>query len=129
MKPRILVCGGRDFDDAEDVFYYLDRLVEDRGWIYEKDEYGNFLPCVHIIHGGARGADTCADDWAVQNWCPVEVFLPEWDKYGKRAGYLRNKRMLDEGQPDLVLAFPGGKGTAMMVDIARKAGVEVIEIE
>lgn len=54
-------------------------------------------------------------------------FPADWDKYGKRAGYLRNVQMLDEGKPDLVVAFPGGKGTAMMVKLAKERGVRVIE--
>lgn len=47
---------------------------------------------------------------------------------GKAAGPIRNQRMLDDGKPDRVLAFPGGRGTANMVKLAKAAGVPVHEI-
>lgn len=77
----------------------------------------------------ARGADSLAVRYAEQYDCPVEKFPALWDEHGRSAGYIRNKLMLDEGQPDLVVAFPGGKGTENMKTIARKAGVEVQEID
>jgi len=52
----------------------------------------------------------------------------EWDKFGRRAGPLRNEQMLREGKPDVVVAFPGGRGTAHMVRIAKEAGIDVLEI-
>lgn len=75
-----------------------------------------------------RGVDEAAIDWAVVNWCVFQEFPPDWDKYGNAAGPIRNQQMLDEGKPDLVVAFPGGRGTADMVNKARKAGIEVIEV-
>lgn len=95
----------------------------------EPDQYGNWLPDVFVISGKARGADTLAIDWAVVNWQDYKEFPADWEKYGKSAGYIRNQQMLDEGKPDIVVAFPGGAGTRMMVNIARKAGVEVLEVE
>ena len=52
--------------------------------------------------------------------------MAEWHRLGRKAGPIRNQRMLDEGKPDLVVAFPGGTGTAGMVALACKAGVRVI---
>lgn len=49
-------------------------------------------------------------------------------KYGKSAGPIRNQTMLDDGKPDLVLAFPGGRGTADMVAKAEKHGIPVRRI-
>ena len=72
----------------------------------------------------ARGADTLADKWAAANGHRSEGYPADWDTYGRRAGFLRNKQMLEEGKPDLVVAFPGGKGTEMMISLARCAGVE-----
>ena len=127
---RILVCGGRDFNNRSFIHSTLDKLCEDRGLRGPQDQYGNWLPeGVTIISGAARGADTHASDWAVTNWCELEEYPADWKTYGKKAGYLRNQQMLDEGKPNLVVAFPGGKGTKMMVDIAKKAGVEVLEIQ
>lgn len=125
MQPRILVCGGRDFNDYEFIRNSLDKLCFDRGWLFDT-EY--CMPNIHLIHGAARGADDCADQWGVVNWVPTSVYPAEWDKYGRRAGPLRNIQMLKEGKPDIVVAFPGGRGTEHMKKIAREAGVEVLEI-
>lgn len=121
-RPRILVCGGRGYSDKDKVFRTLNTLA-DCG-----EEFQTGRP-VTIIHGGAKGADHLADQWAVCNWQDIKEFKAEWDRFGPSAGYIRNRKMLKEGQPHLVVAFPGGKGTAMMVDIARKADVPVLEIQ
>lgn len=109
---RVLVCGGRGYNDYERVAEEL----SDIGYISL------------LIHGGARGADSCGARYASENNIPVRAFNANWDRYGKRAGIIRNKEMLREGAPDFVVAFPGGKGTKDMVTRARKAGIFVREI-
>lgn len=122
---RVLVCGGRDFKDKKLMHRTLLWAVP---WV-EPDEYGNSLPDnVTIIHGGARGADHLAHEWAVAHWCGFVEFIADWSKHGPAAGPIRNQRMIDEGKPDLVIAFPGGRGTADMVRRAKAAGLEVREI-
>jgi hypothetical protein len=81
-----------------------------------------------LIAGGARGADTLAYEWAQARGIPAVVYKADWAKLGRAAGPIRNQRMLGEGNPNLVIAFPGGRGTANMVRLAREAGVEVIEL-
>ena len=80
-----------------------------------------------IIHGAARGADTLAGIIAASIGCKVIAVPAEWDVYGKKAGILRNQKML-EMHPDLVLAFhddiDNSKGTKDMVNRASRAGVE-----
>jgi hypothetical protein len=112
MMTRVLVCGGRDFDDWAMLCTVLNAL--------------NPYPTV-VIHGAARGADRMAGDWARANGLSWEAFPADWQRDGKAAGVIRNSRMLAEGKPDLVVAFPGGRGTADMVAKARKVGVPVIE--
>ena len=124
----ILVCGGRDFLDKGSVVNELDGICEERGWITEPSEDGNYLPSVKIITGGAFGADRLAEDWAIINYCPLQVFPADWKSHGRAAGPRRNAQMLSAGKPDVVMAFPGGRGTADMVAKARAAGVEVIEV-
>lgn len=109
---RILVCGGRDFND----WGYLDAVLS----FYVP-------PNSTIVHGDAKGADRLANRWALYYDQSVEAYPADWDKHKKAAGAIRNKEMLDTGI-DLVIAFPGGKGTAHMVSIAKKAGVRVIEV-
>lgn len=112
---RVLVCGGRDFIDYGLVYRTLDKI---------KDQ--EIVSCV--IHGGARGADSLGKRWADETETPSREFPADWNRYGKSAGYVRNKQMLDEGRPNLVVAFPGGKGTYMMIKLAKEAGLEVLEI-
>lgn len=127
---KILVCGGRNFNDKSLLYQTLDNLCLERGWVTEADTDGNWLPKdVKIIAGKARGADTLAIDWAVINWQDFKEYPADWDRHGKAAGFIRNQQMLDEGKPDLVVAFPGGNGTADMVRRAKKANLAVIEIE
>ena len=113
---RVLVCGGRDFDDFDLLNTVLKGILNDQ-WGHK----------ITIIHGGARGADRMAGSWAEYHNLDVEVYPADWNRYGKAAGHIRNAQMLEEGDPDLVVAFEGGRGTANMVAQARKAGVAVEE--
>jgi hypothetical protein len=112
---RVLVCGGRDYRDWQKVRTTLTDLDTEH-------------PITHIIQGGATGADALASQWANSYEVLQTQFSAKWNQYGKRAGYLRNQEMLVKGKPDLVVAFPGGKGTAMMVQLAKDAGVPVLEV-
>ena len=53
-------------------------------------------------------------------------FDADWQKYGRAAGPIRNKQMLDEGSPDLVIAFAGGRGTENMVKQSEAKKVPVV---
>ncbi len=108
---RVLVCGGRNYLDRRAIYDALDDLS-----------------CTMVIHGGARGADMLAGEWAQSRLRPQEIFEAEWGKYGNAAGPIRNQKMIDEGKPELVLAFPGGRGTADIVSRAKAAGIEVCEV-
>lgn len=110
MGERVLVCGGRDFDDYDFLTDVLDYCA----------------PKV-VIHGAARGADSLAHRWAQNRYVAVESYPADWQTHGKAAGPIRNAKMLAEGRPDLVVAFPGGKGTAHMVKIARAQNIRVLE--
>ena len=105
---RVLVCGGRNYCNIAEVFYALDLLQ----------------PSV-IIEGGASGADALARRYAVKRGVQLLTFEADWRKHGRAAGPIRNGLMLVAGKPDLVLAFPGGKGTENMVSQAENAGVPV----
>jgi len=113
---RVLVCGGRDYFDRDKVYEILSEI---------------YTECIIdvIISGHAKGADSLGEEYAKYFNIPVEIYPANWKRYGKSAGYKRNQQMLDEGKPDLVVAFPGGTGTDMMCYIAERGGVNVIKIE
>jgi ABC-type Fe3+-hydroxamate transport system substrate-binding protein len=120
---RVLVCGGRDFHYQSIVGEIIESVLYEEFW---KTNTGSrpWLQDI-LICGMARGADLAAYSWAQKAGMPVEKYVPNWDKHGRAAGIIRNKEMLEEGKPDLVIAFPGGRGTDNMVSIALKAGVPV----
>ena len=113
---RLLVTGTRRYSDREFLYHVLDQLD----------------PLV-VIEGAAKGADQLAHEWAVENAGERNVtnlrFPADWKRFGRAAGPVRNKRMLVEGKPTLVVAFPepGGKGTQNMMRQALKAGLTVLD--
>lgn len=119
---RVLVCGGRDFDKT-DAWNWLEANA--------KDEIA-FALGVHsfeieaVIHGDARGADQGGADWGRSEHAQVIAFPANWKKHGKSAGPIRNREMLERGKPDIVIALPGGRGTANMIAQAEGVGIPVI---
>jgi len=113
---KVLVCGGRDFKNAEFLYKTLENL-------HKKNKF------TLIIEGNAQGADRLAGCWAEHMNLRNRKFLADWDKYGRTAGHIRNRRMLDEGKPDLVVAFPGGSGTANMIELAWDAGIPIVKLD
>jgi hypothetical protein len=112
---RILVCGGRNYRDQEHVWTFLSELNAKQ-------------PIGLLIHGAATGADRLAQAWARNRLIPDREFDANWPEHGGGAGAIRNQRMIDEGKPDLVVAFPGGPGTADLMQRAKLHGVKVIEV-
>ena len=110
---KILVCGDRNWINGSAIRRELLKYPID----------------TVIIHGAGRGADSMAGSIAKSLGMQVEVYPAQWDKYGKGAGPVRNKQMLDEGKPDKVLAFhediESSKGTKHMVKISQEAGIPV----
>ena len=113
---RIIVTGGRDYADEATIRLALE---------YLRDRCGG----ITVIQGGATGADALARAWASgQDGVSVVTVPANWTKYRKSAGPIRNKIMLDQCKPDFVLAFPGGRGTRHMTNIAVQAGVPVARV-
>lgn len=116
---RVLVCGGRNYVNADRVYLELDMIHK-------------HTPITCIIEGGAKGADHLGFLWScLREMRQHQRFRAEWKIYGKAAGPKRNLAMLVEGKPDLVIAFPDpdSRGTWDMVEKAKKAGVKTIVIE
>jgi hypothetical protein len=112
-----LVCGGRNYEDFAHVCEVLDSF----------EAFGG-KKITSIVHGAARGADTLAARWAEKRGIPARAFPANWELHGRAAGHVRNKDMLLTGKPRIVIAFPGGRGTANMMQQARQAGVNVVRI-
>ena len=106
------MCGGRTYDKLWRVYEVLDSIHEE-------------TPITELIQGGAAGADRLAKCWAEERIGESTEYKADWDRYGRSAGPIRNQQMLDEGKPDLVVAFPGTRGTADMIERTRKANIEL----
>ncbi|CAL9983092.1 GTP-binding domain [Vibrio phage D479] len=120
FNPRILVTGGRDYKNYKLVHMALNKLYND----------SNRIGTMTVIEGGATGADRFAGDWAkdaIEKKMAVNLITvpAEWDRLGPKAGYVRNKYMASCLQPDICLAFPGGKGTRNMIEICTEQSIRV----
>lgn len=121
----IVVTGGRDFKEWGFVFDTLNKLHREQ-------------PITLVVEGGQRtldpethepigGADYFASRWAIVNSIATESEEADWNNYGSRAGPIRNAYMLRKYIPSLVVAFPGGRGTADCVRKARNMNIIVKE--
>lgn len=111
-KFDVIIAGSRVFNDYQMLARHCDYL------------FSAHKP-TSIISGTARGADTLGERYAKERGIPVQRFPAQWDKYGKRAGYLRNQEMLDHAD-GLIAAWDGkSKGTAHMIEIAKQKGIPV----
>jgi hypothetical protein len=114
---RVLCCGDRNWTSYEIIRRELEKL----------------RPDTFIIEGCANGVDSISGDVATQLGYIVLEFPADWKKYGRAAGPIRNKQMLDEGKPDLVLAFhtdiENSKGTKNMIEQSMKRKIRVVLIK
>ncbi len=112
-----LICGGRDFADQAMFDGAMGDLIRLMG-----------CPSM-IVHGAALGADEMGRRWAQKMAIHEHGYPAQWQLQGKSAGPKRNQDMIEREKIDLVVAFPGGRGTADMVARARAANIEVAEIK
>lgn len=118
---RVIICGGRDLPEHA-VWNWLEKF----GHQDAAEAVGRDVSITTLIHGNASGADRGAARWAESEDIRTIAYPADWRKHGKAAGPMRNTRMLREGKPSLVIAFPGGKGTADMVRQAEAADVPIL---
>lgn len=111
---RVIVCGGRGYKDRDHIYLVLDHVHAKRG-------------ISEVIHGDASGVDKISGDWARLNSIKVTACMADWKANGRAAGPIRNRFMLTLN-PDGVIAFPGGDGTADMCSQSEKASVPVMRI-
>lgn len=105
-RMKIIVTGGRNFTRTEAMFDVLDMMDPDI-----------------VVQGGALGADALARLWAVSRGKTFITVPADWARWGKMAGTMRNANMLQlHRDASLVLAFPGGRGTADCLARARDMG-------
>ena len=112
MVKKVVIAGCRDYTNYQEAKKYIDMFLSKI-----KNEYE-----IVIISGGANGADSIGERYAMENGFKVEIFPAEWDKYGKSAGPIRNEKMAKAS--DFAICFWDGKsrGTASMISCAKSEG-------
>ena len=122
MTKRVIVAGGRNFDNYQLLQSCLDYIFKD---ISPKVD-------IEIVSGHAEGADKLGEKYAKDHNLSLKVFPAEWEKYGKKAGSIRNSQMIDyaKEQIPMVVAFWNGKsrGTMDTLSKAQLNGIESIVI-
>jgi hypothetical protein len=100
----VLVCGGREYQGDVTCLDLIDIDI--------------------LIHGDAKGADRRAAQYIMSKGIHAAGVPALWKILGKKAGYERNAAMLLL-KPNYCVAFPGGRGTSMMVELCEDAGITV----
>lgn len=120
MTTRVIICGGRDFDNKELCFTKLDEILP---------QYEN----IEIVSGHAKGTDLFGEEYAQLHSLKKTIFPADWKRYGRTAGPIRNKAMLMYAMDafPVVIAFWNGssKGTKNMIEQARKQNVKVYVVD
>lgn len=107
---KVIIAGGRDFDNYDLLCRKADKILSRQSGI-------------EIVSGTAKGADKLGERYAEERQYPVKRFIPDWNFFGKKAGFIRNEEMAEYA--DALIAFWNGesKGTRHMIDIATNVGL------
>lgn len=108
---KVIIAGSREFDNYDMLKEKCDKILSRK--VNEGEE-------IVIVSGTARGADTLGEKYAEERGYKIERYPANWDKYGKRAGYLRNKKMAEVSNACIVFlsSKAENKGSKMMILIA-----------
>ena len=111
---KLAIVGSRDFNDYELLKKTLEPIKKN---------------VTLVVSGGAKGADSLGERYAKENNIKCEQFPAEWDKYGKSAGYRRNKQMADIANALIVFWDGESRGTKHMIDIAKEKDLKSIVVK
>jgi predicted Rossmann fold nucleotide-binding protein DprA/Smf involved in DNA uptake len=109
---KIAVVGSRDYPDLGQVSDFIKKIASK-------------YPDATIVSGGAKGVDTTAQLMAEALNLSTEIFLPDWEAFGRSAGYKRNVQIVEAAEVVVAFQFNGSRGTQHTIEIARKAGKRV----
>jgi len=90
-----IIAGGRNYIFTQSDYKALDRLH-------------SVISITEVTSGGATGADSCGQAWAIENNLPLKIMDADWSKHGKIAGFIRNQKMADFAEA--LIVFPGRRG-------------------
>ena len=123
---KIIIAGSRTITDKDKVF---EKITEGLNTLLSSEDINKF----EIVSGGARGIDKLGELYAIErskypgSYVDLRVFPADWDRYGKRAGYLRNKQMAEYADA-LILIWDGkSRGSQMMLELAKQYKLKIYE--
>ena len=111
---KVIIAGGRDFHDYE--------LLENKCDYYLSNLDTNVIV---IVSGMALGADTLGEKYAKRRGYKIDYYPANWDKYGKSAGFIRNKEMVDIASAAICFWDGKSKGTKHTIDLCKEKGIPV----
>jgi len=107
---KTIIAGSRDILN----YRHVRTLIERSG-----------IDITEVVSGCARGVDRLGERWAEENGVPVRRFSADWDRYGRRAGYVRNEQMAQYADAAIIVWDGRSRGTRQMLDLAKALGLEV----
>lgn len=107
---KLLICGSRCIDNFEHVYDCINQIV--------MQEYSGLI--TEIIEGGAKGVDNIAAIYAKEHYISLRDMPADWKKYGKKAGFIRNKEMVDLCDYGIAIWDGYSKGTKHTIDLLKK---------
>lgn len=110
---KVIIAGTRTFDDYEALKAYADYKL------------GQIKEDIEIVSGGATGADALGERYAKEKGYIIKLFPADWNRYGKKAGPLRNKQMADYADALIVFWDGSSRGAKNMLEIAREQGLKI----
>ena len=111
---KLIIAGSREFND----YSYLERKLDEMLFGFDYKE-------IIIISGACKGVDILGERYALENSLPVIKFYPDWDKYGKSAGFRRNREMAHNATHCVVFQVNNSKGSQLMIDLAKQYNLEL----
>lgn len=109
----IAVVGSRNWPMPEMVHAALSRYLK---------------PGDKIVSGGARGPDSLAAEYAKNNGIPLIEYIPDWNRFGRRAGFLRNQEIVDVADKMIAFQYNNSKGTGHSIRLAESKRIPVLLI-
>jgi YspA, cpYpsA-related SLOG family len=107
---KTIIAGSRTIED----YLLVEQAIRESGF-----------EITEVVSGTARGVDRLGEQWAFQRGIPVQRFFPDWDQFGKRAGFLRNEQMAKYAEALIAVSKNGSSGTN---DMIRRAELNNLKI-
>lgn len=118
---RVIIAGSRNIHNYDDVIKGIFLAL----WYWKK----TYEDVSEVVSGNARGVDLLGVKWAIRNNIKYTLYPAHWNRYGKRAGYVRNTKMAENAEALIAIWDGESKGTKHMIDIAKRKGLKVFVYE